>query len=227
MLFVDSADHVAIGEIKALGIARGITTNPLFLPRTPELDQSFTLRDILRVASGHPGPAWPVSVQLTAADREGMFWEAVRLKETFPDDHLVFKVPFSMEGLRVISELSMNNIQVNATSLMSAQQAYLAAQAGANYVSLFYGRIADSGNDPRAVLADTRRLIVQEGFNTEIIAGSLRQVQDVMGALLAGAHIATVKPEILKKMMAHPLTEQVNEEFRQAVLKNNALYDKR
>lgn len=225
MLFIDSADPVAIREILDLGIARGVTTNPLFLPRTPDITQNFTLRDILRVAANF-GPWCPVCVQLTSVGAAEMLKEARDLRAIFPDDALVFKVPFSQEGLWVTRQLSSDGLQINVTSLMSTQQAYLAIQAGAHYVSLFCGRIADAGGAPAAVVSDTRKLLDAGCYVTKIIAGSIRQASDVTSALLNGAHIVTAKPELLKKMMQHPMTEQVNEEFRAAAEKNNSLYPK-
>lgn len=227
MLFVDSADPVLIREMFELGIVRGVTTNPLLLPRTPDLTQNFTLRDILKIVAAQPAPGpIPVCVQLVSIGMSGMLSEAAALRTIFLNEPLVFKIPFSEEGLRVASKLASTGFRVNMTSLMSAEQAYLALEAGAEYVSLFYGRISDAGNDPRAVIADTRRMIDREDRVAQIIAGSIRQVGDVMSALVNGAHIVTVKPEILRKMMRHPMTEQVNEEFRQAAEKNNALYPK-
>lgn len=222
MLFVDSADVKAIREMLELGIVHGVTTNPLFMPRTPEHDQNFTLRDILKVTESNPYSV-KVCVQLTAEGWAEMVAEAEALHSAISTG-LVYKVPFSKEGLRACRHLTSSGLGVNMTSIMSVQQAYLSAQAGAEYVSLFYGRIADGGTNPRAVIFDTKRLLKDHSFPTEIIAGSLRQVADVMAALGNGADIATVKPEILRKMMEHPLTEQVNGEFRAAIEKNNALY---
>lgn len=230
MLFIDSADPVAIREMCEIGIVCGVTTNPVLLPRSPVISENFALRDVVKAITAHP--EWkeeypiriPIFVQLVSESSQGMLEEALELHKISKD--LMFKIPFSPQGLRAISLLNDAHLMVNITSVMSAQQACLAAHAGADYVSLFYGRIADGGNDPRTTLASTRRLFDIHDLSGQIIAGSLRAVGDVMSALSSGAHIATVKPEILDKMMVHPLTAQVNEEFRQATLKNNALYEK-
>jgi len=224
MLFVDSCDPLAVQEIFSMGIAYGVTTNPLILARrTAELGSASTLevlQHLLSVAQ-HPPFKPPVFVQLTSPAESAMVNEAqVYRRELGPQ--IGIKVPFSEVGLRVAKRLLTERINVNITSVMSVSQAYLALMTRCQHVSLFMGRISDMGQDPLEVIAGVRELMNAEReratlFKANIIVGSIRQPRDVMDALRAGAHIVTASPDILKKLLQNPGTEAVNAEFQAAV----------
>jgi transaldolase len=131
-------------------------------------------------------------------------------------DRICIKVPLTEIGIRVIHTLAGRGVASNATCMMSMNQAYLAALAGAKYVSLFYGRIRDMGYDARPVIAATRALIDAEKIDGKIIVGSVRHLMDVNESLEAGAHIVTVPPTILRKMLRNPRTDETIREFNTA-----------
>lgn len=223
MLFVDSCDPSAVQEIFAMGIAYGVTTNPLILAkRTAELGPASTLevlQHLLSVAA-HPPFKPPVFVQLTSPGESRMVEEAQNYRREL-GPQIGIKVPFSEVGLRVAKRLLTERINVNITSVMSVPQAYLALQTRCQQVSLFMGRISDMNQDPLEVIAGVRRLFDRERerltlFKANIIVGSIRQPRDVLDALGAGAHIVTASPEILKKLLWNPGTQAVNAEFAAA-----------
>jgi transaldolase len=134
-------------------------------------------------------------------------WDAARI---------TIKVPFSEIGLRVLHQLVKRGIKTNVTCLMAMNQAYLSALAGATYVSIFSGRVRDMGYDVRPVIAGTRELLDREGLPSKIIVGSMRHIMDVNEALEAGAHVPTVTPPILRKMVWNPRTIETIAEFNSA-----------
>jgi transaldolase len=217
MLFVDSCDPIAIQEIFSMGIAQGVTTNPLILAkRRKELgavDEFELLQNILNAAS----PTAPVFVQVPAITEES----ALGLADAYRREcgpRIGIKVPFSEVGLRVARRLIDKGITVNITSLMTSTQAYLGALTGAAYVSLFMGRISDMNNDAVSVIHGARALVDGEPrLRAKIIVGSIRQPRDVMSAIGAGAHIVTASPDILKKLLWNPGTQAVNAEFEAAL----------
>jgi transaldolase len=156
-----------------------------------------------------------VSVELLAEGEAEMIDEATRYHGWEPE-RICIKVPFSEAGLRVTHRLSSAGVTTNVTCMMSFNQAYLAAQAGARYVSIFSGRVRDTGYDVRPAIAQTRDQIDREGLDSEIIVGSIRHFMDVNDALTAGAHIVTVPPAILRKMLHHPKTDETIAEFNDA-----------
>lgn len=220
MLFIDSCDPLAIQEIFAMGIAHGVTTNPLILAkRTAELGPASTievLQHLVSVAEAAPQAEFgAVFAQLTASSESAMIDQAVYYQDNV-GHRLGIKVPFSEVGLRVATRLRAKSFTVNITSLMTPIQAYLAALTGAQYVSLFMGRINDMNVEPTGVIMDTRQLLENEPLTAKIIVGSIRQPRDVLDALVAGAHIVTASPEILKKLIWNPGTQAVNAEFAAA-----------
>lgn len=218
MLFVDSCDPLAIQEIMSMGIARGVTTNPLILAkRTLELGPASkfdVLQSILNASAIYP--ACHVFVQLSGLHHE----QDLSLAEGYHRElgpRIAFKIPFSEVGLRIAVRLLDKGLTVNLTSLMTVPQVYLAALTGAQYVSLFMGRINDMNVEPTEVIRDARQLLTNEPeLGAKIIVGSIRTSRDVMSALHAGAHIVTASPEILKKLLPNPGTTAVNAEFQAA-----------
>lgn len=238
MLFLDSSDPAEIQQLMRWGVVSGITTNPLILSREARgVDLGQRIVEVLRASRG------PVSVELTTETEEEMLAEA-QLYRAFdaPDplagkpathspipydplrirpaststNRVVIKVPFSEIGLRVTHALAGLGVPTNVTCMMSFHQAYLAALAGATYVSIFTGRIRDMGYDAKPVIAETRAQLDREGMAAKIIVGSVRHLFDVSEALSAGAHIVTVPPPIFRAMLRHPRTEETIREFNAA-----------
>lgn len=209
MLFLDSSEPAEIRAIFAWGVVSGVTTNPLILAREKATDLEPRIREVLAASSG------PVSVELLEEEEPAMLAEADRYLAWDPD-RIAIKVPFSEAGLRVTRALALRDVVVNVTCCMSFNQAYLAALAGGTYVSIFSGRVRDMGYDVRPVIAATRAQVEREGLDAQIIVGSVRHLMDVNEALEAGAHIVTVSPGILRKMLDNPKTDQTIREFSDA-----------
>lgn len=218
MLFLDSSNPNEIEEITRWGVVSGITTNPLILSREARgIDLGHRIIEILSVAQ------CPVAVELLSETEAEMLseaqtyraFDAPSLNAPRPN-RIVIKVPFSEVGLRVAHALAALGIPTNVTCLMSFHQAYLAALAGATYVSIFSGRIRDMGYDPNPVISETRAQIDREALSAKIIVGSVRHLHDVSQALTAGAHIVTVPPPIFRAMLKHPRTEETIREFNSA-----------
>ena len=164
---------------------------------------------MLAESTGH------VSVELTSETESTMLEEA-RQYHAWAPDRICIKVPFSEAGLRVTHGLRRQGVATNVTCVMSFNQAYLAVLAGCTYVSIFSGRVRDMGYDVRPVIAETRAQIDREKHAARIIVGSVRHFMDVNEALSAGAHIVTVPPAILRKMLHNPKTDETIREFNTA-----------
>lgn len=209
-LFVDSSDPKEIKDLFAWGVLSGVTTNPLIIAReSPDADLAEVIREILAVSTGD------VSVELTSETEAGMIEEALGY-HAWDSERITIKVPFSELGLRVNHQLVRRGVKTNVTCLMAMNQAYLAALGGATYVSLFSGRVRDMGYDVRPVIEATRNVIDREGLASKIIVGSMRHLMDVNEALEAGAHVPTVTPPILRKMVWNPRTIETIAEFNNA-----------
>jgi transaldolase len=210
MLFLDSSEPNEIKDIFAWGVVSGVTTNPLILAREAgATDLEQRIREVLATSSG------PVSVELVSETEVGMMQEAHRY-HTWAPSRIVVKVPFSEAGLRVTHALAQQGIETNVTCLMNFNQAYLAALAGGTYVSLFYGRIRDMGYDARPIIHEVRAQLDREKLSARIIVGSIRHLMDVNESLQHGAHIVTVPPPILRKMLHNPKTDETIREFNTA-----------
>jgi len=210
MLFLDSSEPSEIRDIFAWGVVVGVTTNPLILAREAgAADLEQRIRSVVEVSKG------PVSVELTTETFTDMMDEARRYHAWAPS-RIVIKVPFGEVGLRVTHALTTLGIETNVTCLMSFSQAYLAALAGGTYVSIFSGRVRDMGYDVRPVIGATRAQIDREKLSSKIIVGSIRHIADVTEALEHGAHVVTVPPGILRKMLHNPKTDETIREFNAA-----------
>jgi len=209
-LFVDSSDPKEIKDLFAWGVLSGVTTNPLIIAKeAPDADLGERIREVIAVSTGD------VSVELTT-ETESEMWEESQVYHSWDPQRICIKVPFSEIGLRVLNRLAKRNIKTNVTCLMALNQAYLAALAGATYVSLFSGRVRDLGYDPKPIIASTRSVLDREGLKSKIIVGSIRHMNDVNEAIEAGAHVPTVTPPILRKMVWHPRTIETIAEFNNA-----------
>jgi len=214
-IFLDSSDLNEIRQLMATGIVSGITTNPLIISKeNPGVDLKAHILEIISMSKV------PVSVELTTETEVEMLAEARDYARWHPE-HVVIKVPMSEAGLRVIHALERHDqTPVNVTCIMSFNQAYVAALAGATYVSIFSGRVRDMGYDPAPIIAQTRAALDREQLKARIIVGSIRHMADVNEALHAGAHIVTVPPAILRKMFWNPRTTETIREFNDAWAKD-------
>ncbi len=209
-LFIDSSQPKEIQELFSWGVLSGVTTNPLIIAReSPNADLGECIRAIIAVSTGD------VSVELTTETEREMIDESLQYHAWEPS-RITIKVPFSETGLKVLHQLVKRGIKTNVTCLMAMNQAYLAALAGATYVSIFSGRVRDMGYDVRPVIASTREILEREDLESKIIVGSMRHLMDVNEALEAGAHIPTVTPPILRKMVWNPRTIETIAEFNTA-----------
>jgi len=209
-IFIDSSDPKEIKELFGWGVLSGVTTNPLIIAKeAPNADLKERILQVLEASWGD------VSVELTHETEREMLDEALGYHAWNPE-RITIKVPMSEHGLRVLHTLAKKGIKTNVTCLMAMNQAYLAALAGATYVSIFSGRVRDMGYDVRPVIEGTRKILDREGLPSKIIVGSMRHMMDVNEALESGAHIPTITPPILRKMVWNPRTEQTIEEFNSA-----------
>jgi transaldolase len=209
-IFIDSSDPKEIKELFGWGVLSGVTTNPLIIAKeAPNADLKERILQVLEASWGD------VSVELTHETEKEMLEEALGYHAWNPE-RITIKVPMSETGLRVLYQLVKKNIKTNVTCLMSMNQAYLAALAGATYVSIFSGRVRDMGYDVRPIIEATRKILDRENLPSKIIVGSMRHMMDVNEALEAGAHIPTITPPILRKMVWNPRTIETINEFNTA-----------
>jgi transaldolase len=209
-IFIDSSDPKEIKDLFGWGVLSGVTTNPLIISKErPDADLAEVVREVLAVSWGD------VSVELTTETEKEMIEESAKYHAWDPQ-RITIKVPMSETGLRVLHQLSKKGVKTNVTCLMSMNQAYLAALAGATYVSIFSGRVRDMGYDVTPVIASTREILDRENLPSKIIVGSMRHMMDVNEALEAGAHVPTITPPILRKMVWHPRTIETINEFNTA-----------
>jgi transaldolase len=210
MIFLDSSDPKEIKDITAWGVLSGITTNPLIIAKEAgNVDLEKRIKEIIAVSTGD------VSVELTTETEGAMLEEAAKYHAWNPK-RICIKVPFSEIGLRVLHQLVQKGVHTNVTCMMSFNQVYLASLAGATYVSLFSGRVRDMGYDVRPIIQETRAILDREKLASQIIIGSVRHMMDVNEALQCGAHILTVPPAILRKMLWNPRTDETIREFNTA-----------
>ena len=211
-IFVDSADCKQIGNWLKQGVVDGVTTNPSIMFKDGVTDMHDGVLRLACLLGTHP-----LSVEVTTNDLEAMLDQARMFATWAPN--IVVKIPIVNERgescLGVIHTLSSEGISINATAILSFNQAILAAKAGASYVSIFAGRVADEGNDPATVIGNVRHWLDQWGLPARIIVGSIRTVMDVQNAALAGAHIITIPPQFLPKMVDHKYTRETVRQFVQ------------
>ncbi len=199
-IFLDTANIDQIREAAGLGIISGVTTNPSLVARETTSDYEAVTKKICSIVSG------PVSVEVLAEDADAMIKEA-RIKAAWAPN-VNIKIPMTAEGLKATSVLSKEDIKVNVTLCFSANQALLAALAGATYASIFVGRLDDAGHDGMQVVEDTMMILANyPELDAQLIAASIRNPMHVTRAALAGVDVATVPYAVLKQMMQHPLTD--------------------
>jgi transaldolase len=197
-IFLDTANLEEIRQGVEWGIVDGVTTNPTLIAKEGA-DFEKRIKEICELVQG------PVSAEVISLNWEGMVEEARKLVAI--DEHVVVKIPMTPDGIKAVKILSTEGIRTNVTLVFSANQALLAAKAGATYVSPFVGRIDDNGNDGLKLLEEIMQIFANYGFETEVIAASIRHPMHVVEAALIGVDIATVPFDVLKKMFMHPLTD--------------------
>jgi len=209
-VFVDSANAEEIGKWLREGVVDGATTNPSIMFK----DGVYDLEHGARALSALLGER-PLSVEVTSNDPDEMLVQARELASW--GANIVVKIPVINEWgascLGVIHALSEEGIKVNATAILSFNQAILAAKAGAAYVSIFAGRIGDEGGDAATVMQNVRRWLDRWGYESRIIAGSMRGAMDIQVAAVAGADIITIPPQLLSKMVDHRYTRETVHQF--------------
>jgi transaldolase len=212
-IFVDSANLDEIEDALKRGFAAGVTTNPSIMSKEKRTDFSLHIRQIIELLQRYEY-AIPLSVEVFSLEPREMVRQALEFREQFGHyPGLNIKVPIGWNELAVIRELKKQGMRVNCTCCMSLNQAVMAAGAGADFVSLFYGRIRDIGYDAFSVVQRTHQVFHEVGSSSEIIVGSIRHIHDVNDAFLAGADIVTVPPKFFTQMVSHPKTDEAVNQF--------------
>ena len=202
--FVDTADVKEIRELNELGLLDGVTTNPSLILKSGRNIAEVT-KEICDIVDG------PVSAEVAATEYAEMMKEAEVLSKIA--DNICIKVPLTLDGLKACKSLTSDGRLVNVTLCFSANQALLAAKAGATFISPFIGRLDDMGFDGMEVITEIRHIYDNYGFDTEILAASIRTVEHVKRAALIGADVATIPPATLKALVKHPLTDKGLDQF--------------
>lgn len=196
--FVDTADVAAIRELAELGMVDGVTTNPSLILKSGR-DIIEVTREICEIVDG------PVSAEVVATEAPAMIAEGRRLAAIAPN--IAIKLPLTWEGLKACKALTGEGHMVNVTLCFSANQALLAAKAGATFISPFLGRLDDINLDGAELIADIRTIYDNYGFRTQILAASIRTVNHVAQVAKIGADVATIPPDVIRKLAQHPLTD--------------------
>lgn len=203
-LFLDTANLEQIRRLNQMGVVDGVTTNPTLIAKEPgEFEE--TIVAICKEVRGD------VSAEVVSTSFDGMLVEAKRLSALA--QNVVVKIPMIPEGLRATRAVSEMGIRVNVTLIFSANQGLLAAKAGASFVSPFIGRLDDIGQRGMDVVEDLTKIKGNYNLGFEVLVGSIRHPQHVLDAAKAGADIATIPPEVMDKMMQHPLTDSGLKKF--------------
>ncbi len=206
LLYIDTADINEIKRFLELGLVDGVTTNPTLAAKAGFSDMHDAAKKIAELVRPRP-----VSIEVLATSSEEMVKEAVEY--TNIAKNIEIKIPCTEEGLKAMAPLTERGINVNATLVFSPLQAYACARRGAKYVSIFVGRLGDIGHDGIAVIKQTKKIFEIYGFKTKVLAASIRTVDHVLQALLAGADVITVPPKVLEKLYKHPKTDEGLQKF--------------
>ncbi|MDH3699055.1 MAG: fructose-6-phosphate aldolase [Flavobacteriaceae bacterium] len=215
--FIDTANLDQIAEAQALGVLDGVTTNPSLMAKEGITGRNNILKhyvDICNIVDGD------VSAEVIATTFNEMIKEGEELAELHPQ--IVVKVPMIRDGVKALKYFSDNGIRTNCTLVFSAGQALLAAKAGANYVSPFIGRLDDISSDGLSLIADIRLIYDNYGFETEILAASIRHTMHVLDCARIGADVMTGPLSSIEGLLKHPLTDIGLEKFLADYKKGNA-----
>jgi transaldolase len=203
-LFLDTTDVGLLRELAATGLVDGVTTNPSLIAKSGR-NMLEVIGEICEAVEG------PVSAEVAATASERMLAEGERLAQIAPN--IVVKVPLTRDGLIATAEFAARGVQTNVTLCFSAVQALLAAKAGATYVSPFLGRLDDHGAEGMDLISEIRAIYDNYGYDTEILAASIRTPSHVKEAALAGADCATIPPAVFQALFKHPLTDKGLDDF--------------
>ncbi len=214
--FVDTANLDQIAEAKELGVLDGVTTNPSLMAKEGITGQKNILVHYAKICDMIDGP---VSAEVIATDFDGMIEEGKRLADIAPN--IVVKVPMIKEGIKAISWFSENGIDTNCTLVFSAGQAILAAKAGATYLSPFIGRVDDITWDGMDLIHDIAEIYAIQGYETEILAASIRSSLHIVEAARNGADVITAPLSAMMGLLKHPLTDIGLEKFLADYRKGN------
>ena len=202
--FADTAEVKDIQELNDLGLLDGVTTNPSLIAKSGRQFKDV-IAEICGIVEG------PVSAEVVSLDYEGMMREAADLRKIAKN--VTIKVPLTLDGLKACKALSSDGCMVNVTLCFSANQALLAAKAGATFISPFVGRLDDIHLDGTELIAEIRQIYDNYAFDTEILAASVRNALHVKQVALIGADVATCPPAVIKSLVKHPLTDKGIEQF--------------
>ena len=202
-IFVDTADLDEIRELASWGIIDGVTTNPTLVKKS---GRSFNeiIEEIFKIVDG------PISLEVVSEDADGMVKEAKGLVSKVSEKYrknVAIKIPMTPEGLKAVKKLKKEKIKTNVTLIFSANQALLAAKAGASFVSPFIGRLDDIGQEGMQIIEEIMEIYVNYDIETEVIVASVRHPIHVIDAARIGADIATIPPGVIRKMAKHSLTD--------------------
>ncbi|MCA3573251.1 MAG: fructose-6-phosphate aldolase [Aestuariivirga sp.] len=202
--FADTAEVKDIKDLADLGLLDGVTTNPSLIAKSGRQFKDV-IAEICGIVEG------PVSAEVVSLDYEGMMREAADLRKIAKN--VTIKVPLTLDGLKACKALSSDGCMVNVTLCFSANQALLAAKAGATFISPFVGRLDDIHLDGTELIAEIRQIYDNYAFDTEILAASVRNALHVKQVALIGADVATCPPAVIKSLVKHPLTDKGIEQF--------------
>jgi transaldolase len=202
--FIDTANVGEIREAASLGILDGVTTNPSLIAKEGR-DFHQVLREIVSIVNG------PISAEVTGTEKDEMVEEGRELAAIHPN--IVIKVPLIKTGLQACKVLTSENIKVNVTLCFSPSQALMAAKAGATYISPFIGRLDDISHEGMELIRQIRVIYDNYGYETQILAASIRSPMHVVDSALSGADVATIPYKVVLQMLKHPLTDLGQERF--------------
>lgn len=203
--FIDTANLDEIKEANELGMIDGVTTNPSLVAKEGDIDFKEHIAKICAIVKGD------VSAEVTALDTEGMLREGRELAKIAPN--VVVKCPLTLDGLKATRQFREEGTKVNVTLCFSAAQALLAAKAGASYISPFIGRLDDIGQNGMRLIEDIVQIYGNYGFETEVLAASIRHPVHIVECALAGADVATIPFKVITQLVKHPLTDKGLESF--------------
>lgn len=197
--FVDTADTGEIARLQKIGLIDGVTTNPSLIMKSGR-DFKEVIKEICDITPG------PVSAEVTATEADAMLVEGRTLAKIA--SNVVVKIPLTMDGLEACKQFTDEGIKTNVTLCFSANQGLLAAKAGATYISPFLGRLDDIGTDGMDLIEALRVIYDNYGFETQILAASIRGPKHVLDCAMIGADVATIPPKVFDALVAHPLTDK-------------------
>ena len=203
--FIDTANLDEIRESNEMGLIDGVTTNPSLVAREGDIDFKTRIAEICAIIKGD------ISAEVTALDTEGMLKEGRELAKIA--SNVVVKCPLTLDGLKATRTFRAEGIKVNVTLCFSAAQALLAAKAGASYISPFIGRLDDIAQDGMQLIRDIVQIYDNYGYETEVLAASIRHPMHIVDCALAGANVATIPFKTLTQLVKHPLTDKGLEGF--------------